>query len=367
VLHVVNSLDPGGMENGVVNMARHLEPAGFDIHVACLERRGAFAARLPGPDRTIVLGKGAGFTPGAAFALSRTISRLRPGIIHSHNLGPLIYSALATLGGCRAALVQGEHAHLTPGECSPRRLLQRRAFYRACRAIHTVSQPMREELVKLGFPAEKVTVIANGVDAARFQPGNRAAARAAFGIPPDSIVIGIVARFGAFKRHDALLAAFERVGAEFPSAHLLMAGSGGSEEACITDLARNSPLRSRVHLTGFQPDPVATYQALDLLALPSTNEGMSNAALEAMACGVPVLGNTGCGHEQIIDSGSDGWIADLGSVESLATGIGQRIGNPQALIDIGRNARRKIQARFSIDSMAAAYANFYRTHARPPH
>ena len=55
ILHVVNSLDPGGMENGVVNMARALEPRGFEVHVACLERRGAFAERLPHPERVTVL------------------------------------------------------------------------------------------------------------------------------------------------------------------------------------------------------------------------------------------------------------------------------------------------------------------------
>jgi len=145
ILHVVNSLEAGGMENGIVNVARTLEPRGFEIHVACLSGRGAFASRLPAPERVVVLGKGRGFSPGAVWRLTRHLSVLRPDIVHSHNLGALIYSALATLGGRRGILIQGEHSQLTAEERRPYRLHQRRWLYRGCRAIHTVSTSMRLE------------------------------------------------------------------------------------------------------------------------------------------------------------------------------------------------------------------------------
>ena len=365
ILHVVNSLEPGGMENGIVNMARALEARGFEIHVACLERRGAFAERLPHPGRVAVLGKSRGFSPRAALRLAREITRLRPDVLHSHNLGALIYASLATAGGRRGALLQGEHSQLTADELTPRRLRQRRWLYRACRAVHTVSQPMRDELLALGFSAEKISVIPNGVDPARFHPGDRRAARRALALPADALCIGIVGRFGPFKRHAVLLDAFGEIAARFPAAHLLIAGTGGSEEPSIRARAQAGPHAARIHWLGFQSDPLACYQALDLLAIPSVNEGLSNVALEAMACGVPALANLGCGHEHLIASGLDGIIADLATPAALAAQLSALLAQPARLVDFGQKARTKMLRHFSLDSMADAYARLYQTALTP--
>jgi glycosyltransferase involved in cell wall biosynthesis len=366
ILHIVDSLEPGGMENGVVNMARALEPQGFEIHVACLAKRGAFAERLPHPERVTVLGKAGGFSPRAVLRLSAEISRLRPDVLHSHNLGALIYTSLASLGGRRGALLQGEHSLLTPDELTPRRLRQRHRLYRTCRAIHTVAEPMRAELLSLGSPPEKISVIPNGVDTAHFTPGDQAAARAALGLPSETLCLGIVGRFGPFKRHAVLLDAFAEIALRYPAAHLVIAGTGGSEEAATRARVAASPHAARIHWLGFQSDPRDCYQAINLLVLPSVNEGLSNAALEAMASGVPVLANTGCGHEQFITHGADGVIADLSTPANLAAQLASLLATPERLVDFGRKARTKMLEHFSIDSMAAAYARLYRTVAAPP-
>ena len=366
ILHIVNSLEPGGMENGVVNMVRALEPRGFEIHIACLERRGAFAERLPHPERVTVLGKARGFSPRAALLLAAEITRLRPDAIHSHNLGALIYAALATAGGRRTALLHGEHSQLTADELTPRRLRQRHWFYRACRAVHTVSHPMRDELLALGFSAEKISVIPNGVDTAHFVPGDRRTARRALDLPANAVCIGIVGRFGPFKRHDILLRAFAEIAPHFPAAHLVIAGTGGSEEAAVRARAQATPLAARIHWLGFQSDPRACYQALDLLAIPSTNEGLSNVALEAMSSAVPALANVGCGHEHIITSGEDGIIADLTTPTALAAQLTALLAQPDRLVDFGQKARTKMTGHFSLTTMADAYARLYQT-ATTPH
>ncbi len=348
------------MENGVVNLARGLVSRGIESHVACLEREGAFAGRLPESSQVMLLGKSAGFSPSAAWRLAREIARLRPDVVHSHNLGALIYSGFATFGGRRCALVQGEHSQLTAEERAPRRLRQRRLFYRGCRAIHTVSTAMREELLTFGFPADKITAIANGVDTARYRPADRAAARRALGLPPGALCLGIVGRFGPFKRHASLLEAFEQIAPRFPKALLLIAGGGGSEEADITQRVAASAFRAQIRLLGFQPDPLACYQALDLLVVPSVNEGLSNVTLEAMACGVPALVRAGCGHEQIITRDLDGWIEVLDPPTALAARLAQILTEPARLVDFGRNARKKVTAQFSLESMITSYESLYR-------
>ncbi|MEI9896296.1 MAG: glycosyltransferase [Chthoniobacter sp.] len=363
ILHVVNSLEPGGMENGIVNLAHGLAPRGVETHVACLERSGAFARRLPASSQVLLLGKNGGFSPGAAWRLARAIARLRPDVIHSHNLGPLIYSGLARFAGRRRPWVQGEHSQLTAEERLPRRLRQRRWLYRGCHAIHTVSTAMREELIAHGLPAHKIVAIANGVDATRFSPGDRVAIRRSLSVPAHTLCLGIVGRFGPFKRHLQLLEAFEQIVPRFPHARLLIAGGGGSEEALVTQRVEASPFRPLIHLLGFQADPLACYQALDLLVVPSINEGLSNAALEAMACGVPALVRSGCGHEQIITHGQDGWIAGLDTSADLAGNLAGILAAPVRLVDFGRQARKKVISQFSLESMITAYEHLYRAAA----
>lgn len=360
ILHVVNLLEPGGMENGLVNVARNLDPARFKVYVACLERSGVFAERLPEPDNVRILGKKNGFSPLAVFRLAREISRIRPALIHTHNLGPLIYSSLATMGGITCPILHGEHSALTNEECSPRRLRQRRLLYHCCRSVHTVTHGLTRHLVELGFSPVKITTIVNGVDTDRFAVGNRSGARLKTGLPADAVVIGIVGRFGPFKRHAMLLEAFAGLGEEHPELHLLIVGSGGSEQETVREKARIHPYASRIHLTGFQDNPVPFYQSMDLLVIPSVNEGLSNALLEAMSCGVPVLANSACGNADVISSGEDGFVVDLETPEKLREQISKHLANVSLLPAVGSRARQKAASVFSIDRMVAGYVELYR-------
>ncbi len=361
VLHVVNSLEPGGMENGVCNIARGLSERGVETHVACLERRGAFAERLPQPGNVRVLGKSGGFSIGAVWKLMQALRVVKPHVVHTHNLGPLIYASLATLGGRTESIVHGEHSLLAPWELEPRRIAQRRKLYRRCKALHTVSQVQLDELRRLEFAHAHLVSIPNGVDTERYaQAGNLCHFP---GLPEDATVIGLVGRYGPYKRHDALLQAFEAIAGRHPRVHLLFLGAGGSEEQRIAELVAASPVRERVHLAGFQADPSPFYRVMDLLVIPSVNEGMSNAALEAMASGLPVLGNTGCGHEQIVTNGEDSVIADLSTPAALEAQIDALLASPERLVDMGRRARLTVTSRFSLPAMLNAYEQLYRAHA----
>lgn len=360
VLHVVTSLEPGGMENGVCNIAQRLAPEGIETSVACLERTGPFAARLPNPERVEVLGKQKGFSPKALFTLCRLTRRLRPHVIHSHNLGPLLYSALASFWGRTARILHGEHSQLAPWELSPRRLRQRRAFYRACRAVHTVSHAQREELIHLGFDANQITAIPNGVDIDRFIPRHSSECRRALGLPEKAEIAGIVSRFGPYKGHVSTLEAFASVACSRADLHLVLIGTGGSEEARIRQIANAHPAASRIHFLGFRPDVEICYPALDLLLIPSANEGMSNVALEAMSCGVPVLANRGSGNEAMIHDGTEGWLDDLSSTRTLAERWEQVFSNRELLKNAGASGRTRMKNQYSMAQMIRSYGDLYR-------
>lgn len=366
ILHVVFSLEPGGMENGLVNVARRLDPGEFAVHVCCLERAGEFLRRLPPAIGVTVLGKGGGMSPAAVLKLRAVLEQLQPSVIHTHNLGPLFYAALANRLGPRAPLLHGEHGMLTPREQSGWRYWLRRMLYRQCSAVHTVSQTLLHYYQARGFRHPRMISIVNGVDGAHFAPGDRQAARQALHLPADAIVLGMMGSFQRRKRHLEVVQAFQTVAGEFPEAWLLLVGARGAESERVAEVVRGGPHGQRVQIVPYQDDPRPCYHAMDLLMVASENEGLSNAALEAMACGVPVLAGAACGNAEIITAGENGWLAPLDSPPAIAQALRHCLGHPRTCALLGQKARETVLQKFRVEAMAAHYARLYRELAQAP-
>lgn len=361
VLHVVDSLNPGGMENGVVNVASQLAPRGVRTQVACLRDRGSFADRLPDPASVTLLGKQGGFSLRSVRALSRLIGQQRPAVLHTHNLGPLIYASLATFGGLRVPILHGEHGQIQPQDLTPRRLATRRLLYRCCHTVHTVSGSLLEALRGMKLTSRRMTAITNGVDCERFSPAPaKGAAKGALGIPAEgSLVLGIVGRFVALKRHLMLLESLTPVMEQHQQVHLMVVGDQGSEREKIIQAMATHPFASRIHWLGMRSDMVACYQAMDLLVSSSEVEGLSNAVLEAMACGVPVLAHMACGNNEVLVHGQGGFLHALTDAPALTTALLDVLSRPQALNEQGSLARKRVVDEFSISAMAAGYERVY--------
>jgi glycosyltransferase involved in cell wall biosynthesis len=358
VLHVVFSLDSGGLENGIINMSNALDKQ-FEIHVCCLERLGRLAGRFAHKDRLRVIEKTAGFSVATVFRLASVVRAIRPKVLHTHNLGPLIYGSLASAFGRTVPIVHGEHGQFCDEDLQPKRLAQRRFFYRSTRRIHTVSRGQIAELSSYGLGNGKLQVVVNGVDADRFSPKDASATRHQYGIPAEDFVLGIVGRFGKEKNHITLLRAFERLRSRRAGIRLLIVGAGGPEEGEIRNLCKASREAEFISLMGFAPEPERLYPALDLLVSPSTCEGLSNVTIEAMACGVPVLSHRSCGSSEIIRSGVDGVVADISTFEFLASELDRLVSERDSLRLMGSRARQTVLERFSLDRMGREYATLY--------
>ncbi len=365
VLHVLDSLAPGGLENGVVNVARRLHGQGFDIHAACLRFRGDFAERMPRPDQIAVMGKQDRFSWSCVRNLRRHIAATRADVLHTHNLGTLIYAALATFGGRTCPIAHGEHGQIQKHELTGKRLWQRRLIFRCCKRVHVVSASVRENLADLRIIGrDAIDVITNGVDCDRYcPPASKAPARVAAGFDADAFVIGIVGRLVALKRHAMLFEAFARIANEHPAARLLVVGDGGDDREEIISSMQQHSFASRILWAGHQNDLKPWYQAMDLLAAPSEIEGLSNAVLEAMAAGVPVLAHSACGNAEVVSDKTNGFLRDIDSAETLAAILREAIAAPSQLVTLGANARAEVRRRFSMESMVAGYARLYRESA----
>lgn len=341
------------MENGIANVANALHGDGFEIHVCCMRIRGRFAERMPDPELVRSLEKAPGFSLRWARALRRHINKVRPEIIHSHNLGALIYTGLATVLKRGAPIVHGEHAELNADEQVTRRLAVRRLLYRRCHAVHTVSDSLTSHLEAIGMPTQRLQTIRNGVDTKRFTPEGKTA-----NLPfaKTDQVIGMVGRFGEFKGHQQLIEAFELICDEHDDLRLLLLGDGGPRKQAVLDQITNSRAGKHIHWAGLQDDPAAFYRAMNLLVVPSTNEGLSNAILEAMACGTPVLASDSCGSGEAITGCPAGTVADMSSAESIASAVRESL---QDAGELRAAARQHALNHFSFDQMVDCYRQLY--------
>jgi len=358
ILHVVESMEPGGLENGIVNVARCLDPRRFDIWVACLGTAGSFADRLPKPEQAITLEKPPGLSPGTVLKLARTLRAVKPDILHTHDLGPLIYGAAGSWGGLQVPLLHGEHCQLSAEERLVAKRWLRKFLYLLCRRVHTVSDALRSDLITLGFNPRRLTSIPNGVDTERFKPGTAEVVRRQLSLPADGRILGIVARLRPEKRHTLLLGAFALLAPRYPDLTLLIVGDG-PDLWMLRNMAESLGLSHRIRFVGHQDNPVPFYQALDLMVLPSVGEGLSNAVLEAMACGIPVLASPACGNADVIRTGENGFLAAVDTAETLAVQLEKLLKAGGAIREVGRRARLAVLERFSVARMAQAYDRLY--------
>ena len=362
IVHVLDSLAPGGLENGVVNVAQRLHGQGFELHAACLRFKGDFASRMPDESKVVVLGKGDGFSLKAVIELARYLRRVGADVVHTHNLGTLIYATLATLGGTLHPIVHGEHGQLQKPDLTPKRLRQRRWLFRCCRRLHVVSSSVRGNLVDLGLCAPaQVIVTPNGVDCERYSPAaDIGSARTHLGFGRDDVVIGIVGRLVALKRHRMLMEAFARLAPTMPQLRLLVVGDGGADRDDIIQAMREHEFADRITWAGHQNDLRPYYQAMSLLAAPSEIEGLSNAVLEAMACGVPVLAHSACGNAEVIEDNANGFLRQLDTPDILASELAKALSDHSHLARCSAEARARVMLSFSMEAMIRTYQKLYR-------
>ena len=317
---------------------------------------------MPRQDRVVVLGKTSGFSPGAAFRLWRYLRKSDAHVVHSHNLGTLIYAVLATAGGTLRPIVHGEHGQIQKHDLTPKRLRQRSLLFRCCQRIHVVASGVRDNLVQLGLcDRTRVVVTPNGVDCERYSPAaSKESARAQAGFAPEHRVIGIVGRLVALKRHIMLMEAFAKIAPGLPELRLLIVGDGGDDKESILAAMRQNPFADRIVWAGHQNDLKPWYQAMDVLAAPSEIEGLSNAVLEAMACGVPVLAHSACGNAEVIEDNLSGLLRQLDSADQLATELEDALSDPARVQELGEKAREAVQRKFSMEAMLDSYRMLYR-------
>lgn len=237
--------------------------------------------------------------------------------------------------------------------------------------VITVSYAMQDELIKAGFPAEKIRVCYNGVDPKKYSPEqvNRErinAVKQQYGLTKDDMMILFVGRLVWIKGVDKLIRAMPSIRQKIPNAKLVIVGLGDMRDY-LEGLVRNLRLQDVVKFRfEFIPEEerIAHYAACDVAAFPSLYEPFGIVTLEAMSMEKPVVvGAAGTsGMREIVSiSGEDqcGFHINPNDPEDIAWGVVSAISDPQKRIQYGRNGRKRVLELFSWDAAAKSTLERY--------
>ncbi|HXG02282.1 MAG TPA: glycosyltransferase [Candidatus Binatia bacterium] len=200
-------------------------------------------------------------------------------------------------------------------------------------AVVSVSRSLRDVAVALGRPPERIRVIPNGVDTGRFRPLDRAAARAACGLPADRTVLLAVGGVYDGKGHHLVVEALPRLVRRYPDLLYVVVGAerpGERYRERLGALAERLGVARHLRLAGPRPpeELPAWYSAADLFCLATRSEGWANCLLEALACGLPVVTTRVGGNPEIVRDGVDGLLVPWGDVAALAEAIEAALERP---------------------------------------
>jgi sugar transferase (PEP-CTERM/EpsH1 system associated) len=354
VCHVVLSLEPGGLENGVVNVVNGLDASEFRSSVCCLRRLGEFAARIrPGVPVT-AMDLRSGNDPRTVLRLAELFRKSKVDVVHTRNLEPFLYGMpAARLAGVRA-VIHSEHGRTFP-ERRLRSLVQR-MLLRGVDAAFAVSARLRADLVReLKVDEARFEVIYNGVDITKFDSRETPVDAQRSARP---LLIGSVGRLVAVKNYPLLMRAF----ANIPPAlccTLLLVGDG-PERRALAALASDLGIADRVELAGHRDDVPELLRSMDVFVLPSVSEGMSNTLLEAMAVGLAVLASDVGGNSEIIVPERTGLLFRSQSVEHASKQLLRLVESASLRRSLGHAAASRVRSDFSIEQMLQRYEALYR-------
>jgi glycosyltransferase involved in cell wall biosynthesis len=218
-----------------------------------------------------------------------------------------------------------------------------------------LNEEIRREFLDLGFPPERLVLFRNGVDDAFFRPRereDRGKLRSTLGWAGKTVAL-FTGRLEPQKNLAFLLKVWKRVAAKCPEALLVIAGDGGEEKE-LRAMAGEPPLGTTVSFAGLagSEELRRMLQGADLFIMPSLSEGMSNAVLEAMACGLPVAASDIPGNRDLVREGETGFLFSLEDEDPFGGPLDELLASPSLRSRMGGEARRQAVGLFGIDHVA---------------
>ena len=366
VLHLVDSLNIGGTESQVVEVAVRMQRAGHHVVVGCLRAEGPLFRVLKGAGIKIVefRKKTTLLSLNGARQLLRLAAFLRSGrfgVIHAHDLWA---NLLGVPAGrlARVPVVISSRRYLEDHDwCTPWRKRVVRLIYRLSTRVVANSRAVSELLVNEKKVApEKIRVVYNGVDFERFARARPEREKLLPNVGKRSKLIAVLANmYSRVKGHACLISAARIVYENEPDAIFLLIGDG-PERARLETQVRDAGLDNNVLFVGRRTNVPEWLACCDLSVLPSETEGFPNALLESMSAGLPVVATAVGGSKEIIKSEVNGLLVPPGNSEALAQAILRVMRNPPLAKNLACAGQNDMRKHFGFDRVIAELYRLYK-------
>lgn len=346
VLYLITELDIGGAQMALLRMLKGLDRARFSPAVACLYNGDKAVAReiralgIPVFDARMRHKR----DMPALWRLYGEIRSVRPVILHAHlfhaNLPGRILGRLAGV----PIIICTEHSMAL--ESRLRYRLNRWTIRLVDRVI-AVSANVRDFCVSgIGLPAEKVTLIYNGIELPAVPGVSRQAARAMLGLSPGDTVLGMVSRLDPAKGVDIAIRALPAL----ENVTLTIIGDG-PERAKLEALAEELRVAGRIRWAGYRPDVYSLLPAFDVFVQSSRFEGLPTTVMEAMAAGLPVVATDVGGTPEVVEDGTTGLLVPPADPATLAQAITCLLEDADLRLAMGRAGYERAVKMFSVEQM----------------
>jgi len=348
----------GGIEERLAAIAPRLNEGGFRVRVVVIHERGGLSDEIEASGVPVDFVRlKSRLSPSGLRALAAYFREHEVDIVHAHMYRSYIPSSIAA-GMARTPVMLGQVHNIDTWE-SPRQLWLDRALWRWRTGTIVVSERVKENVIDaLGCPAECVHVLYNGIDTAKFRDAAVVPElRRELGIADGETVAVVVARLHAKKNHALLLRALSEAGDDAGNLRVVVVGDG-AEESNLKRMAQDLGLARRVIFVGPRSDVERFFKMADFSALPSLKEGFSNAVIESLAAGCPVIATDVGGNREAILDGRTGLLVPSGESGPLSDAIVQFAGDA----DLRRRMSEACALRaedFSLDAMVHTTRELY--------
>lgn len=363
IVHVVESLDIGGLEHMVVALGAAQVKAGHQVGIVCLWFEGPLMAKAQAAGISVTCcNKHAGLDWRAIVSLRRALKAMKANVLHTHNAMSHYYAVAASLGLGIGSIISTRHGY---GVSSVK--ARGEQFYKCAMSLTdhgvSVSQSLREHFVAKGIiPAAKAGVVRNGIELSGFVARSDARAvalRAELGLPLDAVTFATVGRLNEVKRQVDLLRALRVRLDAGDNACLLLVGDGPMRATLEQERDRLN-LGERVRMLGARNDVPALLAAMDVFVLCSRSEGYSLALVEASSAALPIIATDVGGNAEIVAHEVSGLIVPPANGEALAAAMGRLYADAALRTQYGARAREWALREGSLAAMCSAYEALYR-------
>lgn len=354
ILHTESSTGWGGQENRTLNELVTMRERGHTL--AVVSRPGARILERAGEAgfETFAVDMRGAIDLPAMLRLRSVMKRFQADIVNTHSGRDTQLAGMAArMLARRPRIVRTRHLALP--------ITSKFTYSVLPDHVVTVSKFVENFLVESGVPRDVITTIPTGVDFACYdRTAVRGNLREELGLPADTLLVGTVAILRVKKGHNEILDAVPTVLRRFPSAHFIFAGDGPQTSNLVKRIAAEG-LGEHVHMLGLRRDVTNVLASLDVFVLPTHQEALGTAFIEAGAMSLPTVATNVDGVPEVVQNGRTGLLVPFQDGAAVAEAISSLLADPIYREGMGRNAAEFVRRVFSREVMAQGMERLYQS------